>query len=215
MGKKVTFTRKQMEHIMECNGIPQEKYDEILEATTCGSVSIQGNHGEPIVKGSWLDIKKGDESLIHQKKGGVSCERLKESVNEDEVDENWKGAALGAALGAASVLGGGSQANATPTASQDHQAAQKTQVANVPLKFTEDELIKIFPQAYKDRFGKPEQWNRNRVKYEGKLPNNKISFVGHVAASEGKNPWYAILNQYLNRSSQNTIAFNDAQKDVQ
>ena len=41
MGKKVTFTRKQMEHIMECNGIPQEKYDEILEATTCGSVGGQ------------------------------------------------------------------------------------------------------------------------------------------------------------------------------
>ena len=72
MGRKVTFTRKQMEHIMECNGIPQEKYDEILEATTCGSVgtgTTRGDMGYDTPGFNTSDKKFWGDALNHQKAG--------------------------------------------------------------------------------------------------------------------------------------------------
>ena len=73
MGKKVIFTEEQLKHIAEaCGG----NGDEILEATACGDgggcVNIQGNHGEPIVKGGGFDMKDDKfwgDSLNHQKAG--------------------------------------------------------------------------------------------------------------------------------------------------
>lgn len=69
MGRKVIFTEEQLKHIAEaCGG----NGDEIVEATTCGSVGIQGNHGEPIFNGSGFDTKdKGfwGDALNHQKAG--------------------------------------------------------------------------------------------------------------------------------------------------
>lgn len=69
MSRKVIFNEEQIREIAErCGANP----DEILEATTCGGVGIQGNHDEPIVKGSGFDMKDDKfwgDSLNHQKAG--------------------------------------------------------------------------------------------------------------------------------------------------
>ena len=69
MGRKVIFTEEQLKHIAEVSGA---NGDEIVEATCCSGVGIQGNHGEPIVKGSGFDMKDDKfwgDSLNHQKAG--------------------------------------------------------------------------------------------------------------------------------------------------
>lgn len=69
MAKRVIFTEEQLKHIAEaCGG----NGDEIVEATTCAGVGIQGNHGEPIVKGGGFDMTDDEfwgDALNHQNAG--------------------------------------------------------------------------------------------------------------------------------------------------
>ena len=207
MAKKIYLTEAQFRYILKEEAVA-------AGATSTSSVGAETTRGDmgydvPAFGKSKNTRKNKSEKGTDgdffkpamERKPGFSCERI-----EENVDENWKGAALGAAMGAASLFGGGATANANPM-HQEPTNAEKTIAA--PMKFDIEQLIKMFPYAYRDRNEKPSTWSRNRVKYEGKLPNNKISFVGEKAAKDGQNPWSAILAKYLDINQDKAIAFND------
>ncbi len=66
MARKVTFSEKQWDYIMEKCGVTPEQMKEIDEATTCSSVG--GQYTVP-----FSGVKKNDPSLVHQKPGGITC----------------------------------------------------------------------------------------------------------------------------------------------
>jgi hypothetical protein len=139
----------------------------------------------------------------------------------DNLDENWKGYALGAALGAASLFSGGNHLNAqnnrqdtigytvtmpngeTTNYMRNSYSPDEWKYTNDYFKkqcgkasYSENELIKMCPAAYADRNKGPEVWQRNQSKYVIQNENGKVNISGKVAASHGQNPWYAILNSY-------------------
>ena len=72
MAKKVTFSEKQWDYIMEKCGVSPEKMKEIDEATTCSSVGASTTRGD-IGYDAPIGVKKNDPSLVHQKPGGICC----------------------------------------------------------------------------------------------------------------------------------------------
>ena len=76
-------------------------------------------------------------------------------------------------------------------------------------KMTLQDLMKMFPQAYKDRNANAKVWFKNQKKYVSEL-NGKIVLVGKIAASHGKNPWDALLQKYCPEEYDNKVfSLND------
>lgn len=75
-------------------------------------------------------------------------------------------------------------------------------------KMTPQDLMKIFPQAYKDRNANPKVWERNQKQYVAEV-NGKISLVGKIAASHGQNPWNALLKSYCPNSDEHIFNLGD------
>jgi hypothetical protein len=128
-----------------------------------------------------------------------------ESLNEDDdTNEGLKDVVVGTAIGAATLLGGGNTAQAAKTTPQQSITKHTTYTIPSDTKYTIDELIHIFPDAYADRDATPEVWSRNRIKYCGTLPlktsegKNVVDATGLRAAKNGENPWQAICSRYLN-----------------
>lgn len=72
MAKKVTFSKKQLDYIMEKCGVTPEQMKEIDEATTCGSVgasTTRGDMGYDTPGFDTSDKKFWGDSLNHQKAG--------------------------------------------------------------------------------------------------------------------------------------------------
>lgn len=74
--------------------------------------------------------------------------------------------------------------------------------------FTERQLAKMFPQAYKDRNATPDVWKKNQESYISQVYGIN-SLCGKTAASVGKNPWEAILNKYTSRNYQSKMKQKD------
>lgn len=141
-------------------------------------------------------------------------ESVLRTLNESQmIDEGWKNWVMAGTLGAASLFGGKTYAQDTSYCKDMNGNTQMTQnMSNEDLKwaspiYTEKELIKIFPAAYRDRNATPEIWNQNQKEYCGEITtpwNNKTknSVVGKVAAAHGQNPWKAIKEKYLNNNEQ-------------
>lgn len=159
--------------------------------------------------------KKVNEAKGYKRTGGFTKflnENRRKGIRpgrQQPVDEDFKSAAVGAAVGAASLFGGATGAKANPMA--DYSDNQPSKTIAVQPKFSFDELVKMFPEAYKERLLDPKTWSRHRIRYEGKLPNNKMAFVGVKAAANGENPWEAILAKYLDtrKSTEKMYALND------
>ena len=66
MAKKVTFSEKQWDYIMEKCGVTPEQMKEIDEATATTNVGS-------IAYDVPIGVKKNDPSLVHQKPGGICC----------------------------------------------------------------------------------------------------------------------------------------------
>ena len=160
--------------------------------------------------------KKVNEAKGYRRTGGFTKflnENRRKGIRpgkQQPVDEDFKSAAVGAALGAASLFGGATGAKASPMADYNSNN-QSSKTISVQPKFSFDELVKMFPEAYKERSLDPKTWSRHRIRYEGKLPNNKMAFVGVKAAANGENPWEAILAKYLDtrKSTEKMYALND------
>jgi ribosomal protein L37AE/L43A len=136
------------------------------------------------------------------------------------IEENWKGALLGTAMGAASLFSG-MHANAqtsipqqgndtigynihygdgtqkqvwrndfTPDEWNFHKKYFNKQLNRKML--TAQELKKLCPTAYKDR-NNPNVWEKNQNKYVFNNPDGTINMKGKIAASRGQNPWEAIV----------------------
>lgn len=71
------------------------------------------------------------------------------------------------------------------------QTTNKSQIR----KYTDKELAKMFPQAYKDRKANAQVWMKNKTKYAGVM-NGKTNLTGLLAASDGRNPWEALRQRY-------------------
>lgn len=119
----------------------------------------------------------------------IAMNHIDEAV--DEGIGNWlKGAAVGGMMAMSPM-----QANAQ---TQNYQPQQndsiQTQMQQAQ-KLTSQDLMKMFPQAYKDRNANAKVWFKNQKKYVAEV-NGKISLVGKIAASHGQNPWDALLQKY-------------------
>ena len=113
--------------------------------------------------------------------------KVDEAVNESI--GNWlKTAALGGMMTMSPM-----QANAQTQNYERNDSTESTMQQR--SKMTLEQLIKIFPKAYKDRNANPKVWERNQKQYVAEV-NGKISLVGKIAASHGKNPWDAIVKRY-------------------
>ena len=138
-------------------------------------------------------LKRNDDEKNHS----ISMNRIGENTEkkvDEAVDEgigNWlKGAAVGGMMAMSPM-----QANAQ---TQNYQPQQndsiQTQMQQAQ-KLTSQDLMKMFPQAYKDRNANAKVWFKNQKKYVADV-NGKISLVGKIAASRGQNPWDALLQKY-------------------
>jgi len=144
-----------------------------------------------------------------------------EILNKDVVNENWKGAALGAALGAATLFGGGqAKAQNNPNVNQldtiGYEVVNNDGTTNRYYKtdyapdewnfhnqyfkkqcnrkqYSEQELIKLCPSAYADRNKSPKVWNKNQNNYTFTTNDGRVNVAGKIAASRGQNPWQAIV----------------------
>jgi len=216
--RKVVFTESQMRYIMEAQEV------DLDEATTCGGVGAETSRGDVGYDAPGFTSKKNDkfwkDSLKHNNDGkGISMERLDEGFGN-----KLRNIGAAAAIGAASLFGGQSIANAQNTNncgytydySDCRTAKDSAMVRNIVdrkcqmKKFNKDELMKLFPNAYKDRNGNPELWKKNKNAYETTI-EGKVSLVGVVAASRGQNPWEAVLNSYLSNTNNDndTFSLND------
>lgn len=218
--KKTTMARKIYLTEAQLNYIIKEEAMASAGATSTSSVGAETTRGDmgydvPAFGKSKNTRKnkseKGTDSDFFKssmdRKPGFSCERL-----DEETDENLKGALVGAAMGASLLGGGGNVANAAPSMEVPKTGIEASISQNI--KFTEDQLIRMFPEAYKDKDKSPEVWSKNRVKYCGLLPiktkdgKNVNDSTGMKAARNMENPWVAICKKYLKIPSR-TIAFND------
>ena len=81
MGKKVYMTEAQWNYIMEQNGIdPKLLEEDGGGATTAAQVGAECTRGDIGYDAPAFNAKKGDKfwksAMTHNKKGGVSCQRL-------------------------------------------------------------------------------------------------------------------------------------------
>ena len=147
--------------------------------------------GKPI--GKKVDKLRDDAS---DREGGrnhsLAVNYVGESVIREAVEEsvgNWlKTAALGTMM-AASPMQGNAQ-----TQNYQHNDSTKTTVQQ-SQQMTIEQLMKLFPQAYKDRNANSQVWQQNQKLYVAEV-NGKISLVGKIAASHGQNPWDALVKRY-------------------
>ena len=163
---------------------------------------VGGNaFSEPILKQAHNlgDVTKAPANQVDMKPAlkrggsiamGESIRRNK--VIDEAVDEgigNWlKGAALGGMM-AMSPMQGNAQ-----TQNYQHNDSTKTTVQQ-SQQMTIEQLMKLFPQAYKDRNANPQVWQQNQKSYVAEV-NGKTSLVGKIAASHGQNPWDALVKRY-------------------
>ena len=141
--------------------------------------------GEPTNK-----KEKGiDMSDAIDRKGGKNHSIAMNHVNEEVINEfNWKAAALGGIMAMSPM-----QANAQSQNYQQNDSI-KTSIQQ-SQQMTIDQLMKLFPQAYKDKDATPQVWQQNQKLYVAEV-NGKISLVGKIAASHGQNPWDALVKRY-------------------
>ena len=103
---------------------------------------------------------------------------------------NWlKGAALGGIMAMSPM-----QSNAQQRQNYQQNDSIKTSIQQ-SQQMTIDQLMKLFPQAYKDKDATPQVWQQNQKLYVAEV-NGKISLVGKIAASHGQNPWDALVKRY-------------------
>ena len=122
------------------------------------------------------------------RKGGKNHSITVNGVNESINEFNWKAAALGGMMAMSPM-----QANAQ-SQNYQHNDSTKTTVQQ-SQQMTIEQLMKLFPQAYKDRNANPQVWEKNQKMYVAEV-NGKISLVGKIAASHGQNPWEALIKRY-------------------
>ena len=141
--------------------------------------------GEPTNK-----KEKGiDMSDAIDRNGGKNHSIAMNHVNEEVINEfNWKAAALGGIMAMSPM-----QANAQSQNYQQNDSI-KTSIQQ-SQQMTIDQLMKLFPQAYKDKDATPQVWQQNQKLYVAEV-NGKISLVGKIAASHGQNPWEALIKRY-------------------
>ena len=85
------------------------------------------------------------------------------------------------------------QGNAQTQNYQQNDSIRTT--AQQSQQMTIEQLMKLFPQAYKDRNANSQVWQQNQKLYVAEV-NGKISLVGKIAASHGQNPWDALVKRY-------------------
>jgi hypothetical protein len=141
--------------------------------------------GEPTNK-----KEKGiDMSDAIDRTGGDNHSIAMNHVNEEVINEfNWKTAALGGIMAMSPM-----QANAQSQNYQQNDSI-KTSIQQ-SQQMTIDQLMKLVPQAYKDKDATPQVWQQNQKLYVAEV-NGKISLVGKIAASHGQNPWEALIKRY-------------------
>jgi hypothetical protein len=112
------------------------------------------------------------------------------SVNyvDESVNEGWKDWAV-AGMMAMSPMQGNAQTQNYQQNDSIRTTAQQSQ------QMTIEQLMKLFPQAYKDRNANSQVWQQNQKLYVAEV-NGKISLVGKIAASHGQNPWDALVKRY-------------------
>jgi hypothetical protein len=139
--------------------------------------------GEPTNK-----KEKGiDMSDATDRKGGKNHSIAMNHVNES-LNEGWKDWAV-AGMMAASPMQGNAQTQNYQQNDSIRTTAQQSQ------QMTIEQLMKLFPQAYKDRNANSQVWQQNQKLYVAEV-NGKISLVGKIAASHGQNPWDALVKRY-------------------
>jgi len=130
-----------------------------------------------------------DMSDATDRTGGKNHSIAMNHVNEEVINEfNWKAAALGGIMAMSPM-----QANAQSQNYQQNDSI-KTSIQQ-SQQMTIDQLMKLFPQAYKDKDATPQVWQQNQKLYVAEV-NGKISLVGKIAASHGQNPWEALIKRY-------------------
>lgn len=130
-----------------------------------------------------------DMSDATDRKGGKNHSIAMNHVNESVINEfNWKAAALGGMMAASPMQG-----NAQTQNYQQNDSIRTT--VQQSQQMTIEQLMKLFPQAYKDRNANPQVWQQNQKLYVAEV-NGKISLVGKIAASHGQNPWDALVKRY-------------------
>ena len=163
---------------------------------------VGGNaFSEPILKQAHNlgDVTKAPANQVDMKpalkRGGsiaMGESIIRNKIIDEAVDEgigNWlKGAAIGGMM-AMSPMQGNAQ-----TQNYQHNDSTKTTVQQ-SQQMTIEQLMKLFPQAYKDRNANPQVWEKNQKMYVAEV-NGKTSLVGKIAASHGQNPWDALVKRY-------------------
>jgi hypothetical protein len=124
--------------------------------------------GEPIDKK--VD-KLGDDAS--DRNGGENHSIAVNYVNES-LNEGWKDWAV-AGMMAMSPMQGNAQTQNYQQNDSIRTTAQQSQ------QMTIEQLMKLFPQAYKDRNANSQVWQQNQKLYVDEV-NGKISFVGKIAA---------------------------------
>lgn len=129
------------------------------------------------------------------------CRLINESVkmvlNESTDEGAVKNLAMAGLMGLG-VAGGMNNAQAQQQNTYpDGDTITTTQPTNKSQirKYTDKELAKMFPKAYADRNANAKVWFQNKSYYTGEI-NGKISLVGEIAASDGRNPWEALRQRY-------------------
>lgn len=145
---------------------------------------------------------------------------IKQAINETMEEGKFKNAMVGAAIAGASLFPNHGYAQKTynyktpdrikyaqSTNKADSLLADKVcqeydYVTNHPK--TEKELIKMFPNAYRDRNADSKTWKQNPSQYST-IEGRRGLTAGQMAAAQGENPWQAILNTYTERNYNSKI----------
>ena len=142
----------------------------------------------PVGEATDEEIKPVDASDAVDRKGGKNHSITVNGVNESINEFNWKAAALGGMMAMSPMQG-----NAQTQNYQQNDSIRTT--VQQSQQMTIEQLMKLFPQAYKDRNANPQVWEKNQKMYIAEV-NGKISLVGKIAASHGQNPWDALVKRY-------------------
>lgn len=173
----------------------KESVRRILEGTDASSsgdinrpVFPMMRRPSPVGEATDEEIKPVDNSDAVDRKGGKNHSITVNGVNESINEFNWKAAALGGMMAMSPMQG-----NAQTQNYQQNDSIRTT--AQQSQQMTIEQLMKLFPQAYKDRNANSQVWQQNQKLYVAEV-NGKISLVGKIAASHGQNPWDALVNRY-------------------
>lgn len=142
----------------------------------------------PVGEATDEEIKPVDDSDAVDREGGKNHSITVNGVNENINEFNWKAAALGGMMAMSPMQG-----NAQTQNYQQNDSIRTT--VQQSQQMTIEQLMKLFPQAYKDRNANSQVWQQNQKLYVAEV-NGKISLVGKIAASHGQNPWDALIKRY-------------------